>query len=233
MKILVINGTEIKGCTYHIKESFLEPLREGNEITEFYLPGDFPYFCCGCKLCFLKSAHLCPHALYTMPIWEAMLEADLLVFAYPVYVLRAPGQLKALLDHLGCHWMVHRPDKRMFCKRAVILTQSIGASNKAAQSDVATSLSWLGVSDIEKLGFGLHQGVIWEDLSPKKRGFIIGKAKQLARRYHKPKRVRRSLKVAVYFHLCRLLHQHSLRRTSSPSADNLYWLEQGWIKPQA
>jgi hypothetical protein len=29
MKITVINGTEIKGCTYHIKESFLEILRDG------------------------------------------------------------------------------------------------------------------------------------------------------------------------------------------------------------
>ena len=38
MKITVINGTEVKGCTYGIKEIFLEDLREGNEIMEFYLP---------------------------------------------------------------------------------------------------------------------------------------------------------------------------------------------------
>jgi multimeric flavodoxin WrbA len=54
MKITVINGTEIKGCTYHIKESFLETLRDDNEITEFYLPKNLPHFCCGCKNCFLK-----------------------------------------------------------------------------------------------------------------------------------------------------------------------------------
>lgn len=44
MKITVINGTEIKGCTYNIKENFLEILRQGNEIREFYLPKDLPHF---------------------------------------------------------------------------------------------------------------------------------------------------------------------------------------------
>lgn len=70
MKITVINGTEVKGCTYHIKESFLDVLRDGNEITEFYLPKDLPHFCCGCKNCFLKSEQLCPHAEYVLPIWN-------------------------------------------------------------------------------------------------------------------------------------------------------------------
>lgn len=42
-----------------------------------------------------------------MPVWNAVLAADLLVFAYPVYALRVPGQMKSLLDHFACHWMVH------------------------------------------------------------------------------------------------------------------------------
>lgn len=230
MKILVINGTEIKGCTYHIKESFLEVVREGNEITEYYLPKDSPHFCCGCKLCFFKSEHLCPHAKEIMPIWEAMLAADLLVFAYPVYALRAPGQLKALLDHLACHWIAHRPDQRMFAKRAVILTQSVGAPNKAAQSDVATSLTWLGVSDIQKLGFGLMEGVIWDELSAKRRKHIIEQTQRFARLYRTPKQAKMGLKVRGYFMMCRFMHQNLLRHEEIPSADNHYWLDQGWIK---
>ena len=38
MKVTVITGTEVKGCTYHIKEAFLEVLREDSEITEYVLP---------------------------------------------------------------------------------------------------------------------------------------------------------------------------------------------------
>jgi len=165
LNIVVINGTEVKGCTYHIKEFFLSELKDNNKIEEFYLPRDMPHFCKGCKVCFFEDENLCPHASDTMPIWNSILSADLLVFATPVYALRIPGQLKALLDHFSCHWMVHRPNRAMFSKRAVILTNSIGAPNKAAQKDIITSLTWMGVSDIKSLGCGLMEGVIWHELS--------------------------------------------------------------------
>ncbi len=100
MKIVVINGTELKGCTYQIKEIFLSVLREGNEITEFYLPKDLPHFCTGCKTCFIS-----------------------------------------LLDHFCCHWMVHRPDKAMFTKRAIILTKSIGAPSAIVALDKCPTTS--------------------------------------------------------------------------------------------
>jgi multimeric flavodoxin WrbA len=72
-----------------------------------------------------------------------MLGADLIVFAASVYVLRSPGQVKALLDHFGCHWMSHRPDHAMFSKHAAIITQSVGAPNGGAQKYIATSMTSL------------------------------------------------------------------------------------------
>ncbi|MEA5002887.1 MAG: flavodoxin family protein [Christensenella sp.] len=231
MKITVINGTEVKGCTYHIKENFLDVLREGNEITEFYLPKDMPHFCCGCKTCFLKSESMCPHAKYVMPIWEALLDADLLVFTSPVYALRATGQLKALLDHLCVHWMVHRPDDQMFSKCAVVLTNAIGVFNGGAQKDIATSLLWLGISDIKKLGVGLLEGIVWDELSEKRRGIITAKIKKLAKRYVHPLRpARRGLKVSLLFSITRAMHQGFSKKENPLSADNQYWLDKGWIK---
>ncbi|MGI6084309.1 MAG: flavodoxin family protein [Acetivibrionales bacterium] len=230
MKIVVINGTEVKGCTYHIKELFLEILRDGNEITEFYLPKDLPHFCRGCKVCFFKDENLCPHAAYTMPIWNAILEADLLVFATPVYVLRIPGQMKALLDHFSCHWMPHRPDKAMFRKRAVILTNSVGAPNGSAQKDIITSLTWMGISDIRRLGFGLMEGVIWNELSDQRRNKIKCKTVDLANKYVDFKEGRMGLKVKIIFSFCKRLHQGLLKKEESPSADNQHWINNGWIK---
>ncbi len=230
MKVVVINGTAWKGVTYRLKEVFLEPLRKEHEVQEFVLPRDSSNFCTGCKNCFYKSEELCPHASETMPIWNAMLAADLLVFAYPVYVMRAPGQVKALLDHFGCHWMVHRPDKRMFNKRAVILTQSIGAPNGAAQKDVSTSLNWLGVSDVRTLGFGLMEGVIWDELSPERREKMTNKVRKLASEYITFEPARMSVKVRAYFAVAKILHQRILAGEETPSADNQHWLEQGWIK---
>lgn len=230
MKILVINGTQIKGCTYHIKEAFLENLREGNEVTEYYLPKDLPHFCCGCKTCFLKSELKCPHASYMTPIWNDMLTADLYVFTTPVYALRASGQMKAFLDHLCVHWLVHRPEERIFYKKAVILTNSIGASNKNAQKDIATSLKWLGVSDIKKMGVGLMEGVIWQELSDKRRNRIITKAQTLAKRYENPYKVRKGIKVRILFAFARWLHQSLAKKEEILSADNQHWVNKGWIK---
>ena len=230
MKITVINGTEIKGCTYHIKESFLEVLHDDSEITEFYLPKDLPHFCCGCKNCFLKSERLCPHAEYVMPIWNAILDSDLLVFASPVYALRTTAQMKSLLDHLCVYWMVHRPDDRMFSKKAVILTNAIGIFNSGAQKDIATSLMWLGVSDIKKLGIGLLEGVIWNELSDKRRNIIIRKTKKLAKRYKNTNTVRKGIKVSLLFTITKMMHQVFTRKEETLSADNQYWVDKGWIK---
>lgn len=230
LKIAVINGTEIKGCTYQIKESFLEPLRESNEIIEFYLPKDLPHFCCGCKTCFFKSELLCPHAKNVMPIWNAILDSDLLVFASPVYALRTTAQMKSLLDHLCVHWMVHRPDERMFGKKAVILTNAIGVFNSGAQKDISTSLMWLGVSDIKKLGIGLLEGVHWKELSDKRRGMIISKSKKMAIRYKNGYKSHKGIKVSLLFAITQKMHQGLIKKEETLSADNQYWVEKGWVK---
>jgi len=230
MKIAVINGTEIRGCTYNIKEIFLSDLREGNEVTEFYLPKDLPHFCCGCKTCFFKSERECPHAQYVLPLWETMLDADLLVFPSPVYALRTTAQMKSLLDHLCVHWMVHRPDEKMFGKRAVILTNAIGVFNSGAQKDIATSLTWLGVSDIKKSGIGLLEGVIWNELSEKRRRVVSGKIKKLAAKSNVTRPARKGIKVRLLFAVTKMMHQSIGKKERPLSADNQYWKEKGWIR---
>jgi hypothetical protein len=41
-KAVVITGTEVKGCTFYIKEAFLQELAGVYEVTEFILPKDMP-----------------------------------------------------------------------------------------------------------------------------------------------------------------------------------------------
>ena len=155
MKITVVNGTEKHGVTYKLKELFLEELREDVEITEIYLPRDCPNFCAGCTVCFLHDEHKCKDAEYVQAIEKMLLEADLLVFTSPAYVFHATGAMKAMLDHFGYRWMPHRPAKEMFGKRAVIITQCLGAGGKSSAKDIKDSLSWWGISDIRVCSFKL------------------------------------------------------------------------------
>ena len=231
MRITVLNGTDVAGCTYQIKEGFLGPLRNSHEIVEFY-PKDMPQFCRGCKICFLKDAALCPSADKVMPIWQAMMAADLIVVAAPVYGLGIPAALKALLDHLCVRWMVHRPEEDMFTKRAVVITNSIGPPflAKSAQRDVVNTLSWLGISGIKRLGIGLMEGVIWEELSLKRREDILKKAKNVGGKCTAIRPAGKSVKTRLRFLMCAKMQKSVLKKHKVPTADNLHWIERGWIK---
>ena len=231
MKITVINGTEVKGCTYHIKEEFLAPLRGGHEVTEFYLPRDMPHFCCGCKTCFVQDTARCPHNAQVEPIWNAVIEADLIVLTAPVYGLGIPAGLKALLDHFCVRWMVHRPDPAMFSKSAVVMTNCIGAGfmAKSSQRDIVNALSWMGVSRIRRLAIGLLEGVIWDELSDKRRSNIIRKARRLASKHAHIRPAGKSLKTRAKFLMCKGMHKAVLKNEETPGADNRHWLEMGWI----
>ena len=165
-----------------------------------------------------------------MPIWNAILNADLIIFTSPVYALRTTAQMKTLLDHFCVHWMVHRPDERMFSKRAVILTNAIGVFNSGAQKDIATSLSWLGVSDIKKLGIGLLEGVIWNELPDRRKKIIIGKTKKLAEKYKKACTAHKGIKVKMKFAITKMMHQAIAKNEKILSTDSQYWVDKGWIK---
>lgn len=231
MKCLVINGTEQKGCTYNLKEIFLDELKP-KELIEFYFPKDAPDYCTGCKTCFMKSETLCPHYKKVEPIWNAMLEADLIVFAYPVYVLRTPGHVKSFLDHLGVHWFAHRPNPRMFNKTAAIITQSIGGPNKGAQKDVETNLNWIGIPRVKKIGFGMMEGVIWDEISESRRQKFEKKVRAFAKQFHTLKPASKSLKTKFYFQMCKMLQTKLSKNTPNGqelSTDLQYWIDQGWV----
>ncbi|MDE7394729.1 MAG: flavodoxin family protein, partial [Clostridiales bacterium] len=185
MKITVINGTEKHGVTYTLKEAFLEPFKQNAEITEFYLPKDCPSFCAGCTSCFLRGEETCKDRAYVSAIEQPLLQADLIVMTSPSYVMHASGAMKALLDHLAYRWMPHRPHPAFFGKRAVILTQCLGAGAKSAAKDIKHSLSWWGISKIKTLSVSLMRDIVWDKLPEKKRKKLIGKVNKLARKFAK------------------------------------------------
>ncbi len=232
MNITVINGSEKHGITYNIKEMFLEPFRQTATITEFYLPKDCPNFCIGCTTCFTKDEILCKDADYIQKIEKSLLQADLIVFASPAYVMHTTGALKNLLDHFGYRWMPHRPAKEMFTKRAVILTQCLGAGAKSTAKDIRDSLSWWGISKIKVFTAKLMQDIVWDNLSEKKRNSITKNIKRLSKKfkkidYSKPTKTRTMTKIK--FNICRII-QKSIRAKNIESADCKYWEQNGWLK---
>lgn len=231
MKITVINGTEKHGVTYRLKEQFLENFRSIAEITEYYLPKDCPSFCLGCTSCFMNGESNCKDYPYVKAIEESLLQADLIVMTSPAYVMHATGAMKALLDHFGYRWMPHRPATEMFGKRAVIITQCLGAGAKSTAKDIEHSLSWWGISQIGVFKGALMSDVIWDKLPEKKRKKLTKGINKLARKFAKinySKAARTSLTTKIKFAFCRLI-QKKVRKNGVGGLDNEYWINNGWL----
>jgi multimeric flavodoxin WrbA len=231
MKITVINGTAKKGVTYHLKEIFLDEFRGKAEITEFYLPKDGPGFCSGCTTCFRGGEKLCKDAGCVQKIEKALLEADLLVFTSPAYVFHTTGAMKALLDHFGYRWMPHRPAREFFGKRAVIITQCLGAGAASTARDIKDSLAWWGMTDIRTCSFKLMSEIDWDKLPEKKRAEMTGKLVRLARKmasvdYSRPART--GIVARAKFYAVRML-QTDLGKANPEYTDFKYWRDNGWI----
>ncbi len=231
MNITVINGTEKHGVTYRLKEMFLAEFKDKADITEYYLPKDCPCFCSGCTNCMSKGESACKDAEYIKKIAESLLKADLIVMTSPAYVFHATGGMKAFLDHFAYRWMPHRPSPEMFGKRAVIITQCLGAGAKSTANDIKHSLSWWGISKIGIFTGALMGDVIWEKLSEKKQAQLTKMVERLSKKfaridYSKPAHTNLSTKLKFSF--CRVM-QKSLHKSNPEYLDGKYWAQQGWL----
>ena len=232
MNILVVNGTEQKSCTYAMKELFLDIIGRGNAVSEIYLPRDCPVFCVGCKACFYKNISVCPHSKYTMPIWEAISAADLLVFASPVYAFHVTAQMKALFDHFCTKWMSHTPEKQMFYKQAVIITNAAGAGMKNVIKDIGDSLRYWGVARIYSIKQALFESR-WEFVTEKRKAGYRRHCENVCRRIKSRGRVTPAFGIKGRFLLMRmvqkLIHKDQQKIGQPETRDHINWNENGWF----
>ncbi len=221
MKIVIINGQNHKGSTYHIADKLARKV--GGEITEFFLPKDFGEFCLGCTQCFTTDERKCPHYNKLKPITDAMDEADLIILASPVYVYHVTGSMKAFLDHYGYRWMVHRPEEKMFRKQGVCISTAAGAGMKSANKDMADSLFFWGIPKVYKYGNAVAS-IDWNHVSDKKMQEIEKKTDSLAKAIIRNNgRVKAGLKTKGFFHIMR-----ALQKKGWNERDVEYWREKGW-----
>lgn len=73
-----------------------------------------------------------------------------------------------------------------------------GAPNGEAKKDVLTSLTWLGVSDIKKFGFGTMGPVKRDEINDKRRRKVEIKLKKFSKQYLSPEPVSKNIKVRMF-----------------------------------
>lgn len=224
MKITIVHGQSHRGSTAQIARMLAEKLAgTDGAVTEFFLPRDFSDFCIGCTACFMRSETLCPHYGKLAPITAAMDAADVIILASPVYVYHVTGAMKALLDHYGWRWMVHRPEAAMFGKQAVCIATAAGSGTKSTLQAMAHSTFFWGVAKTHRLGLNVR-ATSWADIDSKRKAAIDRRTTALARKIKQAQRhLRPGIKTKAFFNLMQFL-----QRRGWNEADRAYWHDRGW-----
>lgn len=223
MKTVIIHGQSHQGSTCHIARILAEKI--GGELTEFFLPRDFGEFCCGCTQCFINGEAKCPHYEKLAPITDAIDAADVVILASPVYVYHPTGAMKALLDHYGYRWMVHRPQEKMFKKQGVCISTAAGGGTKSTNRDMGHSLLHWGVAKRYSLGVAVA-ATDWDGVSEKKRKKIDTATDRIAGKIkRKNDSVKPGLKTKGLFFI-----MHLLQKNGWNPADVNYWKSKGWTE---
>ena len=224
MNIVMLNGQNHKGSTYHIGRMIADRIEGDNEIAEFFFPRDLNHFCAGCYRC-IENTAACPYYEEKKKIIDAMDRADVLIVTTPTYCMHMSAPLKSFFDMTFDLWMVHRPMESMFKKKALIVTTAAGTGTGSAMKDVEDCLFYLGVPRIYKYGLAV-QAMSWDDVAADKKKKIGKAADKLARKLSQKGALSVGMKTRFMFGVMGMMQKKGWN--SSP-VETQYWKEKGWL----
>ena len=224
MKIVMLNGQNHRGSSYHIGRAVIDRIEGNKEVTEFFFPKDLDHFCLGCYRC-IEDAAACPYYEEKKVILDAIDGADLLVVTTPTYCMHVSAPLKAFIDLTFDLWMSHRPMASMFTKRALIVSTAAGTGTGSAMKDVQDALVYMGVPKIVKYGLTV-QAMNWEGVDHKKKAKIERDAARIAKQLSTDKAPAVGIRTRFLFRMMGMLQKKGWN--SSP-VETAYWKEKGWL----
>lgn len=224
MKIVVVNGQNHKGSTYHIGKLLVDHIKGEKEIQEFFLPKDLNHFCLGCYNC-IDDNTKCPFYEEKNRIMQKIEEADLLIFTTPNYCMAPSAPLKSFMDLTFTYWVIHRVRECMLNKKAVVISTTAGAGANQAIKPVKRMLFYWGVPWIKTYGLGV-QAMNWDGIATKKKAKIEKHVTKLAGQISKNKKTHVSFKFKMLFNMMRKMEKAHM---GSGEVERKYWEDKGWL----
>lgn len=145
MKIAILNGSPRKENTSAMVEAFCEGAKAaGHEVTEYHVGKMNIAGCKGCGYCHAKGNGQCIQKDDLEKIMPAYLEADMVVFASPIYYFAMTAQMESAIQRVFC---VGKPQK---AKKAAMLLSS--GSPGVYDSAIAQFKGYTAYTGIEDVG---------------------------------------------------------------------------------
>lgn len=141
MKIAVFNGSPRKGNTSAMVQAFREGAEAAGHQVEEYQVGRMKIAgCMGCEYCHTKGQGSCIQKDDFEKILPAYKEADMVVFASPVYYFTVTAQMEAAIQRVYC---IGKPAKAQ--KAALLLTSGSPGVYDAATEQFTSYMRYAGI----------------------------------------------------------------------------------------
>ena len=145
MKIAVFNGSPRKENTYAMIQAFREGAETaGHEVEEYHVGKMKIAGCLGCMYCKTKGEGVCIQKDDLEQIMPAYKDADVIVFASPIYYFTMTAQIEAAIQRVFC---IGKPAK---AKKIALLLSS--GSPGVYDSAIAQIKGYAAYTGIEYAG---------------------------------------------------------------------------------
>ena len=145
MKIAVFNGGPRKVNTWAMVQAFCEGARAaGHEVEEYHVGRMKIAGCLGCEYCHTKGNGECIQKDDLEKILPAYKDADMIVFASPIYYFTMTAQMESAIQRVYC---IGKPTK---AKKAALLLSS--ASPGVYDGAIAQFKAYMAYAEIEVAG---------------------------------------------------------------------------------
>lgn len=144
MKIAILNGSPRKENTSAMVAAFMEGAKAaGHEVEEYQVGKMNIAGCRGCEYCHNKGNGVCIQKDDLEKIMPAYKEADMIVFASPIYYFTMTAQIEAAIQRVFC---VGKPLKAK--KAAMLLSSGSPGVYDAAIAQFKGYTAYTGIEDV-------------------------------------------------------------------------------------
>ena len=143
MKIAVFNGSPRKENTTAMVQAFCEGARAaGHEVEEYQVGKMKIAGCLACEYCHTKGNGVCIQKDDLEKIMPAYKEADIIVFASPIYYFTMTAQMEAAIQRVYC---IGKPVKA--ARAALLLSSGSPNTGEGAIVSYKNMLAFIGIED--------------------------------------------------------------------------------------
>lgn len=143
MKIAILNGSPRKINTAKMCEAFAQGAKEAGHEVEILHVGKMKIGgCMGCEYCHTKGEGKCIQKDDMEKVMPAYLDADMVVYASPIYYFDMTAQLSAAIQRV---YAIGKPAKAT--KAALLLSSGSPGTHDGAITTYTTMIGYLGLKN--------------------------------------------------------------------------------------